>query len=193
VRLVAIVLAAGAGTRFGGDKLSASFRGEPLLCHAVRAACAAPVQRVLVVCSPALDTACADVAGVPVEIVRVDSNALSTSLVAGLAAAGEVDGAFVFLGDMPLVPHTIARRLLEDLGDNFAAVPRYRGQVGHPVLLSSMAVSAVMTLQGDQGAGRLLRGRTDVAYLDVDDEGVVLDVDRAEDLAQLEQRVNAGR
>ncbi len=188
MRLVSIVLAAGAGTRFGGGKLSAPFRGEPLLAHAIRTARAAPVGRVIVVCAPGLDITCRENSGPPVEALRLDSEALSDTLKAGIAVAGDADGAFIFLGDMPLVPHGVAQLLAGRLGDNFAALPRFAGHPGHPVLLARRAFGEIARLAGDEGAGRLLRGRQDIAFLDCEDEGVVLDVDRAEDIARLEAR-----
>jgi molybdenum cofactor cytidylyltransferase len=185
VRLISVVLAAGAARRFGGDKLSARFRGEPLLAHAIRAARAAPVERVIVVGSPALAVGAWDGAP-PVTALRIASEALSTSLKAGIAAAGEADGAFVFLGDMPLVPHDLAARLAEVCGDCFAALPRKDGRNGHPVLLSRRAFPAIAGLSGDEGAGKLLKARDDIAFVDCPDEGIHADVDRAEDLARLE-------
>jgi molybdenum cofactor cytidylyltransferase len=186
VSLAAIVLAAGAGSRFGGGKMAAPFRDEPLIFHAIRAARAAPVERVIVVCPPGLDIG--DWSGLPtVEAVRLASPELSASLKTGIAAAGNAEGAFVFLGDMPLVPHDAASGLAKVLGDNFAAIPRFEGRNGHPVLLSARAFPAVATLTGDEGAGRLLKQREDVAFIDCASEGVLLDVDRTEDLARLEQ------
>ena len=66
--LAALVLAAGAGVRFGGNKLSAHFRGEPLIVHAVRAARAAPVERVVVVAAAQLDIGVQDNPGPPVTV-----------------------------------------------------------------------------------------------------------------------------
>lgn len=191
MRLAAIVLAAGAGTRFGGNKLSAPFRGEPLVAHAIRAARAAPVERVIVVQAPGLDAGGRGDAGPPVEALLLHSTAQSETLRAGIAAAGEAEGVFVFLGDMPLVPHHVAARLAAILGSHFAALPRFNGQPGHPVLLSRRACAHIGQLEGDQGAGRLLRARKDIAFLDCEDEGVVLDVDRVDDIARLEARSGA--
>ena len=130
MNLVSLVLAAGSGTRFGGNKLTAKFNGEPLIAHAIRAARAAPVRRVIVVCRPTLDIG--DWPGEPpVEVRHIDSTELSASLKAGIAAAGLCDGAFVFLGDMPLVPHDIARQLDAMLGGEFAALPRCGGRNGN--------------------------------------------------------------
>lgn len=185
--LVALVLAAGSARRFGSDKLSAAFRGEPLVHHAIRTARAAPVARVIVVCSEKL--AIGEWPGEPpVETVRIASDALSASLQAGIAAAGGASGAFILLGDMPLVPTHVAGDLAKALGDHFAAVPRHAGKNGHPVLLSARAFPEIARLTGDEGAGRLLKQRGDVAFVDVEEDTILLDVDRAEDLARLEAR-----
>ncbi len=183
MNLAAVVLAAGAGTRFGGDKLSARFHGEPLIVHTIRSALAAPVGRVVVVCPPELDIG----SWPAVETVRIVSNALSTSLKAGIAVVPDVDGAFIFLGDMPLIPNDIARQLAESLGTSFAAIPCYRGKPGHPVLLSARAFPEIAHLQGDQGAGRLLKARTDIAFVESENEAVVHDIDTIEDIARLER------
>ena len=180
MKLAALVLAAGAGRRFGGGKLAAPFHGEPLVHHAIRAARAAPGDRVIVVAAPDLALPSG------VEVVRLASTALSASLKAGIAAAGPVDGLFVFLGDMPLVPPGLAGELAALLGRAYAVQPRFQGRPGHPVLLSARALADCSHLHGDDGFGRLLRGRGDLAFLDCDDEGVVADIDRAEDLTRLE-------
>ena len=122
----------------------------------------------------------------PIEAVRIASTELSASLKAGIAAAGDADGVFVFLGDMPLVPRDVAGQLAAILDDRFAAVPRHAGQGGHPVLLSRRAFGDVARLAGDRGAGRLLAGRGDIAFLDDAGEGCLLDVDRAADLRRLD-------
>ena len=183
MNLVAIVLAAGRASRFGSDKLSAPFRGEPLLAHALRAACAARVSRVILVCLPALDAS----PWPDIETVRIASSELSASLKAGIAAVADADGAFIFLGDMPLVPHGIAAQLAAKLGDNFAALPRCHGKSGHPVLLAPRAFPLIAQLTGDKGAGALLKARKDVTFVECADEGVLLDIDHAEDIARLER------
>lgn len=191
MKLAAIVLAAGSSTRFGGDKLSAPFRGEPLLHHAIRAARAAPVGEVLVVARP--DLPVGEWPGAPaVRMIPISSTALSESLKAGIAAAGEVEGAFIFLGDMPLVPVEAAARLAGRLGDNYAALPRHDGRSGHPVLLSARAFADVARLEGDEGAGRLLRQHGDVVFDDWPDDRIHLDIDLASDLQRLEGRAGTG-
>ncbi|MCB2047102.1 MAG: nucleotidyltransferase family protein [Novosphingobium sp.] len=181
--LAAIVLAAGSARRFGSDKLSAQLDGEPLVRHAIRAARSAPVGQVIVVARDGL--AIGDWPGAPeVHRVSIVSDAMSASLKAGIAAAGEVDGAFVFLGDMPRIPHAVAGELAQALGENWAAVPRHQGHAGHPVLLSARSFAEIKQLTGDAGAGKLLKQRDDVVYVDCDDPGVLFDVDRPQDLTR---------
>jgi molybdenum cofactor cytidylyltransferase len=188
MNFAAIVLAAGAGSRFGGGKLSAQFKHEPLIRHAIRAARAAPVSHVTVVAAEGLDIGVWEAPGPPVEVRRIATTLLSDSLKAGIAAAGNADAAFVFLGDMPLIPGDVAPALAAVLGGRFAAMPRHNGKPGHPVLLSRIAFPHIAGLHGDEGAGRLLRAHRDVAFLDWPDETVLLDIDRAEDIARLESR-----
>jgi molybdenum cofactor cytidylyltransferase len=184
MRLAALVLAAGSSSRFGSDKLSALLDGEPLILHAIRAARAAPVERVFVVAREGL--AIGDWAGSPeVERISLISEALSTSLRAGIEAASGFDGVYVFLGDMPRVPRDLADQLAAVLGQAFAAVPRHAGRAGHPVLLSARSFAEVTGLEGDAGAGKLLKSRNDIAYVECDDPGVLLDIDRPGDLADL--------
>jgi len=178
---VALVLAAGRATRFGSDKLRAPLDGRPLLDHAIHAARAAPVDRVILVTRRGMD------AGAwpglpPVDVLDIDSDALSQTLKAGIAAAHGAAGAFVFLGDMPRIPHTVAASLASAIGPAYAAIPRHGGRPGHPVLLSASAFADIAALTGDEGAGRLLRLRDDVTFVECADPAIHFDVDRPEDL-----------
>jgi molybdenum cofactor cytidylyltransferase len=187
---VAIVLAAGRGERFGGGKLAALLAGRPLLDHAVDLALASPAAEVIVVARPGT-VAPPDPR---IHLVTLSSAALSDSLQAGLAAAqdlvSEAAGALIFLGDMPLVPGDMGARLIAAIGEAPAALPEWRGKPGHPVLLARSAFALADGLVGDEGLGRALRGLAGVVRLPTGDEGVVLDVDRAEDLADIARRLH---
>jgi molybdenum cofactor cytidylyltransferase len=177
--LCAVVLAAGRGERFGGDKLSALFRGRRLIDHAVDIARAAPVDRIIIVAGDDLMVAR--------DVIRVAAGGplLSDSLRAGIATAGDCAGAVVFLGDMPLVPKDLAARLVASIGDAPAAFPTCRGVIGHPVLLAAKAFPLLAALDGDRGLGAVLTARGDVVRVPVDDRGVLADVDHRADLAAL--------
>ena len=186
----AVVLAAGAGTRFGGAKLRADYRGRPLVAAAVSAACASPACSVSVVIGA--DPEVADAArcdcGRPLVIVRAMdwADGLSASLRAGFSSApAHAAGVFVFLADMPRVPHDMAARLVAALGPTVqAAAPVHRGVRGHPVLVGPALTPAVLRLTGDAGLNAVLDGLGDrLALVETDDDGVLFDVDAPDALS----------
>ncbi|MDX6807276.1 nucleotidyltransferase family protein [Terrihabitans rhizophilus] len=192
-RFAGIILAAGLGSRFGGRKLLAPFRGGVLLDRAVDAALAAPLDPVILVTGAdardveAAARARAASAGRDLLCVHAaeHANGLSESLMAGLAAVPErCEGAVVFLGDMPNLPADIVARLIGALRPrHLAAAPLFRGQRGHPVLLRRELFPSLQDLQGDKGAGTVLPGLDDrLLLVEHDDPGIVFDVDRPEDL-----------
>lgn len=191
MRLEAIVLAAGAGTRFGGGKLVADYRGRPLLDHALDAALASPAWRVTVVIRPGDAAVAALVAARPDPRLRAllapdAAEGLGASLRAGARALDPaVDGVFVFLGDMPGVPPDLAAALVARLVKGVKIVaPVHAGRRGHPVLFSRACLAALCALGGDRGAqGLMAEAGQALALVETDAAGALFDVDRREDLA----------
>jgi molybdenum cofactor cytidylyltransferase len=195
-RLEAIVLAAGAGSRFGGGKLLAPWRSGVLLDGAMAAAFAAPVGTVWL--ATGADGAAVWAAGqafaerqgvgqrlrhVPVEAWR---EGLSASLKAAIAALpADTDAAFVFLGDMPRIPYGLAAQLAAALTEADAAIPEVDGALGHPALIATQLFPRLADLSGDRGARALLEGLgTRLARVPTTDSGVLFDVDTREALAE---------
>jgi molybdenum cofactor cytidylyltransferase len=193
--LEAIVLAAGAGERFGGGKLTAPWRGGALLDGALEAAFAAPARAVWLVTGAdagvawaARNFATRRGAILRLNIVHARDHALglSASLKAGLGALPtDAAGAFVLLGDMPLIPRDIPFRLALALaGDALASAPVFEGRRGHPVLFSSALFGDLADLEGDEGAREVLEGLGErLALIEAADSGVLFDVDEPADLA----------
>jgi molybdenum cofactor cytidylyltransferase len=154
-----LVLAAGAGTRFGdAPKQLAPFRGRPLLEWAVRAQCAVDgLERVVVVLgSRALEVREAVALGRAETIVCEDwESGQAASLRRGLRELAGSDHVVVTLGDAPLVTPAVIELFV-------AAEPRtravYDGRPGHPVVLGTEEIAALTSLHGDRGARDLLRG-----------------------------------
>ncbi len=190
--LEALVLAAGAGSRFGGGKLLAPWRGGLLIEGALAVAYAAPVEGVTLVCGadPMVEQAARAFAGArPLTVVRAEawSQGLSASLKAGIAALPkDRTGVLVFLGDMPRVPHSVLAPLTEALaGGAPAAIPVFGGEMGHPAALSVGLFGEMLKLEGDRGARRLLeRLGSSLVRVEAPDDGVLFDVDRPGDLDQ---------
>jgi molybdenum cofactor cytidylyltransferase len=191
----AVVLAAGAGARFGGGKLLAPWAGGALIEGALAAAFAAPARAVWVAWGsdarvPAAATAFAERIGAAdrLRLVHAERSAegMAQSLKAALAALpADAAGAFVFLGDMPRVPPGLAARLGAALQTGaLAAAPAFEGRRGHPVLFSAALFERLSGLAGDRGAAAVLAELGEaLALVPCPDDGVLFDVDRREDLA----------
>ena len=178
-RFVSLILAAGAGRRFGGGKLLSPYGSGRLMDPAVAAACSAPVERVILVTgADALAVkAHARTLSPSLEIVHAPdwADGVSASLKRGVAAAGEVDGVFVFLADMPRIPHAILPALAQVVEHGApASAPVHKGQRGHPALLGRPVLAQISLLTGDRGAASLLG---QASLVETGDDGVLFDVD----------------
>ena len=191
----AVVLAAGAGRRFGGGKLLAPWAGGALVIGALAAAFAAPVRRVIVVTGTAaaeVEAAARDFAarsGAASRLLVVHAADHDEGMGASLRrAAAELPadcaGAFVFLGDMPRVPHAVLGQLAAAVQAGApAAAPVFAGQRGHPALIGAALLPELATLHGDAGARAILKGLGDqLALVEAPDDGVLFDVDERDDL-----------
>ena len=188
-RLEALILAGGAGTRFGGAKLTALWRGEPLIHGALAAAFAAPARSVTVVtgADPAVGPvaqAWADAHGVAARLHMIHAadhaQGMAATLGAGIAALPwDASGVFVFLGDMPMIPPAVLPALADALTAGAeAAAPLFEGRRGHPVLFGRTLFAALSALTGDAGARDVLAGIGEaVTLVPANDEGVLFDVD----------------
>lgn len=190
-RFEAIVLAAGLGARFGGGKLIAPFRGRPLIVGALTAALESPAISVVVAIGDndtMLETTALnldDYADVRLVKVINPARGMGASLAAAARAVPtDLDGVFVFLGDMPLVGPDVAPALALALaGRDGIVAPIHGGKRGHPVLFGGDWIPALRALDGDTGAQGLIRQAGDrFITVPVDDPGVLFDVDRPEDL-----------
>lgn len=192
LRLEAIVLAGGAGVRFGGRKLTARWRGGRLIDGALAAAFAAPVRSVIVVTGadpgvgPAAEAFAAAIGQIHrLKLVHAEDHAegMGATLRSGVSALpSDAAGVFVFLGDMPLIPADIPPRLSVALAGGAqaqAVAPCFEGRRGHPVLFSATLFPALRGSTGDEGARTVLQSLGEsLTTIESTDPGVLFDVDR---------------
>ena len=192
--LEAIVLAGGAGARFGGGKLTHPWRGGALIDGALAAAFAAPVRSVTVVtgADPGVEAAVRRFAESAGETARLrvvhcpgHAEGMGVTLRTGIASLPpDAEGAFVFLGDMPRIPASVLPALASALAVGaLAAAPVFKSQRGHPVLFSSALFAELTSLWGDEGARYVLKGLGDrLSLVEARDSGVLFDIDSSADL-----------
>jgi CTP:molybdopterin cytidylyltransferase MocA len=202
-KVTAVVLAAGAGTRFGGGKLLAEIGGRPVLQHVLDALATAGIGDVLVVLGDDADAIEAAIVWRAERRVRNPDpgRGLSSSLRIGIEAVGEdAQAALVALGDQPLVPVAAIRALLDAPADPSRpiVVPVYPDDRGrNPVLLRRPAFPLVNKAEGDRGLGPVLAAHPELVA-EVAVTGVNPDLDTRDDLARLVEsawgaRVRANR
>jgi molybdenum cofactor cytidylyltransferase len=184
-----LVLAAGAGTRFGDQpKQLAELQGRPLLEWAVRSQCDAPVlERVVVVLgSSARRIRCAVAFGRAEVVVCPDWDAgQSASLRFGLTQMADAEKVVVTLGDAPLMPSAVVERFAAQTPGTRAV---YHGRPGHPVVLGPEQIAGLTTLDGDIGARKLLNGGP---VIEIGHICSGRDVDTPEDLEEIRNEARA--
>jgi nicotine blue oxidoreductase len=182
-----LVLAAGAGRRYGRPKALVELDGRLLVEWALgtlRAAGCAPL--VVVLGAGAAEvTARADLGGAVTVVNEAWPTGMGSSLRAGLAALDPTgaDAVVVLLVDTPGITPEAVRRVAAHAAPDVLAGATYRGQPGHPVLLGrvhwpGVARSAV----GDIGARRYLSAHADrVTWVPCEDVADGTDLDEPPD------------
>jgi molybdenum cofactor cytidylyltransferase len=192
-RVTAVLLAGGQSRRMGSlNKLLAPVDGVPMVRATLECIIAGGVDRVLVVTGHESERVRAALHGLRVDFVHNPHYAqgLSTSLACGIGALrADVDAALVCLGDMPRVRPQHVQRLLaafDPLEGRSICVPTHRGKRGNPVLWDRRYFAQMSAVRGDVGARHIIGEHLDaVCEVEMDDAGVLLDVDSPQALAEL--------
>ncbi len=188
-RAVAVVTAAGSAERFGGKKLLAPVAGEPLLDHTIRSLLEGGVTEVIVVVSAdARRELARDVSAMNDARVRPlenpdPSRGMFSSIQVGVATA--IGDALVVLpGDMPYVRPETVRALIAKYRERPAIVsPRYKGKRGHPVVIPLSLRDEIAATAPTANLHEVIKHHQDERVdLDVEDAGVIRDVDTPADL-----------
>jgi len=189
-----VVLAAGAGSRYHGTrhKLSERLGGDSVLVRTLRNAIASEMSVVLVISEALIAEAKGLVA--PADMVVVDPRSqtswgMGDSIAAGVSIHASATGWLMLPADMPLVRPGSLRAVAAALDQQPIAFAQHRGRRGHPVGFAAELFSELVMLKGDEGARRLL-ARYPTAAVELDDAGVLFDIDTIDDLAVAQRRID---
>jgi molybdenum cofactor cytidylyltransferase len=181
-----ILLAAGAGSRFGGDKLLHPLEdGVAIAAHAARNLLAATPDVIAVVRwgdFPLYEML--EQEGCHVVMFKDAARGMGATLAHGVGHARGADGWVIALADMPRIAPDTVKKIIAALQDGaLIAAPVRNGERGHPVGFGAPLREELLALSGDQGARAVLeRHRDAVRLLEFDDPGIILDIDRKSDL-----------
>ncbi|MDH3248943.1 MAG: nucleotidyltransferase family protein [Acidimicrobiia bacterium] len=166
--IAALVLAAGGSRRLGRPKQLEPWGSTTLLGHVIDLVESCPVDETWVVVGSDLDRVVNEIGSRPVGIIQNPDweTGLASSLRVGLDALTQLskaDGALVFLGDQPAVRADVVTALIEKhrRSSAMAIVPKYRYSRGNPVLIDRALWPRLMSLEGDEGAQRLLQAHSE--------------------------------
>lgn len=203
--IACVLLAAGNGTRFGGDKLLAAVNGSPMIAHAVSLHAALPYAlRVAViradddVLREKIDETAFAVACNP-----APENGISGSVRIGLAAVIAeaerrdlvLDGVLFSVCDQPwLKRETVGRMmaLFSEQPDRIVVPAAADGQRGNPAIFPAKFFPALLQLTGDRGGGKIIAAHSDCVLLCPTDPGELDDVDLPADVPPAESALASG-
>lgn len=189
-----IVPAAGLGSRFGGPlhKLEQPFEGSTVLGTTVRHAIETQLPVLVVTTAPLAPLVGRLLATRDILVLSEAAAArgMGATIAAGVAERSGAPGWLVLPGDMPLVRPGTLLAVAGALAQHPVAYAQYRGRRGHPVAFAAELYSELIQLTGEDGARRVMQ-RYPAHGQDVDDRGVLLDVDTPADLEALRQAARA--
>lgn len=200
-----IVLAAGLGSRFAGagHKLSqllgdaGSRSGSAsVLSLTLRHAIESGLPVFVVTTAELAPLACEEVAARDVLVVPkaapTRGRGMGDSIAAGVAARADAPGWLLLPADMPRVKPATLQAVAQALAAGHpVAFAQHGGRRGHPVAFGAELYSELIALTGDEGARRLVARYPSFA-VEVDDPGVLIDIDTREDLQEVRGEGDSG-
>jgi len=201
----AILLAAGESKRMGTPKQLIELDGEPMARKSLRTLLAAPIGEIIIVLGNShtivseklfgnismVETTPYGTAAVRSVVNEQSREGMGSSIKMGIhALSPSSEAAVIALADQPFIrPDTVTAliRAFTASGKGIA-LPRHGERRGHPVIFGAKYYQNLCTLPPDRGANTILRDNSpDILILDVDDEGILIDIDTPEDLARYGQ------
>jgi molybdenum cofactor cytidylyltransferase len=196
-RPAVIVVAAGKGTRFADvdHKLAQNLGAHSVLGTTLRHAIASELPVIVVTTESLSELARRTVAARDVVIVPEvgtpgqEGLGMGYSIAMGVTARANAGGWLILPGDMPLVQPSSIAAVARELNQHPVVCAQYKGRRGHPVGFAAELYSELAMLSGDDGARRLV-SRYPALGLELDDPGVLVDVDTQGDLEQVRQSLD---
>jgi molybdenum cofactor cytidylyltransferase len=185
-----IVLGAGRGARYAGPchKLAESLGGHSVLGQTLRHALATGLPVVVVTTAKLVEEAARWVARRDIVVLGegtgVAPGGMGDSIAAGVAARSAAAGWLILPADMPLVRPATLMAVAQALPQHSVVYAQYGGRRGHPVGFGAELFSELMRLSGEHGARRVM-ARYPAAAVEVNDPGVLQDMDTESDLLAL--------
>jgi len=190
--IAGLILAAGESSRMGIPKATLTWRGRTFLELIVQTLREGGLERMVVVLGHKAENIQRQVEIEPAQVVINPDyrSGQTSSLQVGLQAlmADELEAVLLCLVDHPAVSGETVRRIVAAFRQCGApvVVPTYQDRRGHPILVGRQVFDELLGLSCNAGADSVVRKyRAQTRFVEVEDEGVVIDVDDLESYQRL--------
>lgn len=182
----AVILAAGYSSRVGDFKPALDLYGKSILQRCIESM-SELCETIIVVGGHQHEIICDLVKDIPkVKAVKNEHFELGmfSSVRRGIKEVTS-ERFFIIPGDQPVVKTDTFKLLLESKGD--IVIPRYKGKKGHPVLFDSKLADEILSWDNTEILRNYIHSKEQVIIVDVEDPGIGLDVDTAEDYINIKR------
>ena len=182
-----IILAAGSSSRFPGTKQLLHFNNKTLLQHVIDEAIESGAEPTIVITGANADEVEKEITQTNVQIIRNENwkEGMASSIVAGVKKAitlnNDIEKIIIAVSDQPFVSSALFRQLYQTQEKNVQHIVAcsYADTIGTPVLFTQNYFDALMSLQGDEGAKKILKvNSNDVATVDFPQGAIDIDTQK---------------
>lgn len=187
-----IILAAGASRRMGQPKQLLPYRGQTLLSHVAQCAIASPCSPVIVILGANAEKIEPQIAQVSLKLLKNNywKEGISSSIRYGITYIQNqylnIDAVVFLTCDQPFISAELIEQLIVayHLTNKPIIASQYGETLGIPALFDRTFFSALMQLQGDRGAKKIIQQYPDLVNK-IDFPQGKIDLDTFEDYQQL--------
>ncbi len=182
----AVILAAGASSRFGSPKILLEWECEPLVHYLCRKAIEIGLSPVRLILGPYIKKASETINDLPVEVI-INSrwqDGMSQSFKCGVINLPvNCNGVVMILADQPYLDKCLVSSLISTTEAD-VVIPTYKGEKGHPVLWRKQVFSRIQKLKPHQPPREALKN-INIKYVDWDNPLIIKDIDTVEDYSEI--------
>lgn len=180
-----IILAGGKSSRMKENKMLLQYDGQPIIYHTVKSMKSVCDKIIIITGHYQVDylKVLSNRDDITVVYNKDYEKGMFSSVQKGVE--GINDNCFIIPGDYPLIDKNTYKEALKQKGE--IRVPVFRGRKGHPIFLEKEIIRELQIESKDSNL-KAFRNKYQVTYFDVDDEGILLDIDNIHDYQQLIKR-----
>ena len=188
MRINLILLAAGNSKRFNGNKLLVIYKEKPIYMHIVEKVLDLKVNKII--CVTQYEEIKEALLNTNINVVMNDNSSLgiSSSIKLGINFDKNADGYMFMVCDQPFISVQTLKSVIDNFinGDKGIVCVGCGDNKGNPVIFSKRYINELLSLEGDSGGKRILKGHlNDLNIVNVDNEIELIDIDTQEVFGQL--------